>query len=987
MPGWLMQFIPNLLPEHRPALIASLPSILESIEGVLEEALVKNFKEGKRDVAEASFTCLLRFKSLKLFDSDNDDGDEGGIADVLSLPALIEASLAFPQNSALKARIRSLLSAELSSGRLNWSTAALIDFTPSSAITEAVDLLLLMIGASKNPSQVRIFHRACLNAPQLTLELLKALPPGCDSQVLLELFGAFFESETVSAHSKSEDTTPRSSTAGTGPSQILLEFMKRFLNSGKEKSFLSLLAANSSLLSFNLLLQCIHISPASRWSCLGLLKSLLDGLDAMTPAQQEAFYGVFSALARDSDTVANELLLLLKKQLYSFDPAYKKIGARGVVVFCRVLGGGVGDRWLPDPDEMDDDDDDECIAGCSQMPAQMPGQSTVSKHRLPLPPYSTRLIISLLEEAVKSLRSHPSAFAILLSGLSALIHADTATEIVEWIAEWITAFFKGEFIKEATDGDADDSVELQFDCDEGENCLYLDLTGPLAGVAPLAFRLLAKAESLLSAGALDAIDALHGCPILLIGAEEKGMLTGVTVQSRRWSCLCLLRAIVDAFAEAEEEQGKNEKRIAQICELEASLKSSAVDELYFVDGILVSEGKSEDVSTDDASSSSASASSDITNVLLLQCLESTAFKKFTPLRRKVDHGSQKVSLSCVQEHYALPLGVLKACLLANSSKDSAEFCLREGRGRLEQEFLLGLWSRGGDIQSPELLTQLTLPTPAALSIAQEAFNSAQDDQVRVAAFKLLRSWIPERFTDSPLPLISDTCTDLVTWLTGEEVLALAKSAFFFDSADHVALPLLKALLQRTSQLLASSTTLDPLLSALAHLLQFARLNGKPSLLLAVLKGIRPGMQGLLKPGNPFFVELQGDHDARGDEHEDKTLAVLRQLQQCTRSLQVICSHVKYTSSAKKSSLIPLLKKDLEGLVLRVGAVMRGRGWGEAFWVGNLKHRALDGEELSSQVALLELQDEDEESNDDDDESVEEQGNGLSKEFISDDESE
>jgi hypothetical protein len=406
MSGWLLQFIPSVLAEHRPALLLALPSILPSIEGVLEEALLKSVREGRRDLAEASFTCLLRFKSQKMADLFEEAFADSSTATAMmmkfSLPALIEASRAFPQISPLKSRIRAILADQLENGELDWDSASAIEFAPGAAATEPVDLLLWLIACSQcrlGKSDIvtcnahRQFHRACLAAPLLTLSLLQKLPSKCDFSGLLELFSVFLE-----VIDKEPSTTMQSADSDCCEQLLLLSaFAERFLNTGKEKAFLnvltkSILAPGSGMIALKLLQRVIQISPASRWSCLGVVKALLEGLESMDLAKVSLFYTVFAALARDSDTVSNELLLLLKKQLYSFDPIYKRIGARGVVIFCSKLG-AINSKLLPDPDEIEDesaaaaeegDDADECIAGCSQMPQTV-------KAKIPLPTYATRL--------------------------------------------------------------------------------------------------------------------------------------------------------------------------------------------------------------------------------------------------------------------------------------------------------------------------------------------------------------------------------------------------------------------------------------------------------------------------------------------------------------------------------------------------------------------------------------------------------------------
>ncbi len=985
MPGWLLQFIPNMIVEHRPALISALPTFLPSLEGVLEDALFKNFRDGRKDLAEASFTCLLRFKSAKMANFFNND-DEVKV-EKLSLPALIEASRAFTHSSALKARIRELLTLELETGKLDLDAIASIEFTSTNA-TEAVDLLLLLIACSKSDSITvhRQFHRACLTTPDQTLHLLQQLPSSSDalfSSALLELFSAFLEvSGEPAADAEMSQNTSTPSTA-----IILFAFAKRFLNSSKEKAFLNVLACNilsgsegSGMASLQLLQRVIQISPSSRWSCLGVIKTLLDGLESMPPAKLSLFYTVFAFLAQDSDTVSNELLLLLKKQLYSFDPVYKRIGARGVIIFCSVLG-EVKSKLLPDPDEFGNESDDECIAGCSQMPA-------TTGTRIPLPAYSTRLVIGLLEEAVKSLRQDPVAFALLLLGLSSLFseNQQIEAEIIEWIAEWITSFFKDEFIKEA---ESEDDPSLQFDCDDGENVLFLDLTGPWSSVAPLAFRLLAKSELMLSAGSLEAIDALHGCPFRIVSVEEQGLLSASLLLARRFACLSLMREMVRTFTADEE---KNLKRLTGVAQLEASLTTIISAKVAYLDEFRLYQGCF--LTTLESNIEQIEEEVEIiTNTLILECLAEGNNKKLTPLRRKIEEGTQLTPKSAA-EGFPLPVAVLKAALLS-PVQEVFEFCLNQGRGQFDDEFLVELWTRKGP--KAELLNQLADKESLSFDarrIAQEAWSNQEAFEVRIVAFKLLRKFDQQGFQESPIEIIKQQQShDLIPLLTGEESFQLCQAIFPFEAErGKCSLPVFKALLQRISSLLglADLSSIEKLLSALTHLLQFARVEGNNAWLLAVLKGVRPALQGLLKPTCPFFLQLEEEGVLVQAEQRNAALGLLRQLQQCTRSLQVICAHLKYSTLSKRSSSsnnssIPVLRKALESLILRVGAAVARCGCSEAFWVGNLKHRDLEGEELSSQVALMDLTESDSDNvSGSESEGVFDESDDLqlSKEFIS-----
>lgn len=91
--------------------------------------------------------------------------------------------------------------------------------------------------------------------------------------------------------------------------------------------------------------------------------------------------------------------------------------------------------------------------------------------------------------------------------------------------------------------------------------------------------------------------------------------------------------------------------------------------------------------------------------------------------------------------------------------------------------------------------------------------------------------------------------------------------------------------------------------------------------------------------------------------EDSGLAWMmknvKTLQLATRSLQHLCSHTKvlqsYTStSTATTKYIPLVKRALEKLVFMMKGILESNEMLDLYWMGNLKHRDLQGQEIFSQ---------------------------------------
>uniref|UniRef100_A0A8C3VGN2 FA complementation group D2 n=1 Tax=Catharus ustulatus TaxID=91951 RepID=A0A8C3VGN2_CATUS len=95
--------------------------------------------------------------------------------------------------------------------------------------------------------------------------------------------------------------------------------------------------------------------------------------------------------------------------------------------------------------------------------------------------------------------------------------------------------------------------------------------------------------------------------------------------------------------------------------------------------------------------------------------------------------------------------------------------------------------------------------------------------------------------------------------------------------------------------------------------------------------------------------------------KDDVQSLLKTLQLSTRQLHHMCGHSKIHQDIGLTNHVPLLKKSLEQFVYRVKAMLAFNHCQEAFWVGILKNRDLQGEEILTQAS--EEKDSDEDSQD------------------------
>ncbi|KAM9680879.1 Fanconi anemia group D2 protein isoform 3-T4 [Dama dama] len=115
---------------------------------------------------------------------------------------------------------------------------------------------------------------------------------------------------------------------------------------------------------------------------------------------------------------------------------------------------------------------------------------------------------------------------------------------------------------------------------------------------------------------------------------------------------------------------------------------------------------------------------------------------------------------------------------------------------------------------------------------------------------------------------------------------------------------------------------------------------------------RPVLYACLKYGRlfveAFLKQCMPLLDFSFRKHRKDVLSLLETFQLSTRLLHHLCGHSKIHQDTKLTKHVPLLKKTLELLVCRVKAMLILNNCREAFWLGNLKNRDLQGEEIISQ---------------------------------------
>lgn len=80
--------------------------------------------------------------------------------------------------------------------------------------------------------------------------------------------------------------------------------------------------------------------------------------------------------------------------------------------------------------------------------------------------------------------------------------------------------------------------------------------------------------------------------------------------------------------------------------------------------------------------------------------------------------------------------------------------------------------------------------------------------------------------------------------------------------------------------------------------------------------------------------------------------IVKIIQRCTRQIQSLCAHAKIVKDASMMSFVPKIKKQLEQMIYLIKETLKKEGAEDAFWLGNLKNRYLNGKEVTEEEDRL-----------------------------------
>uniref|UniRef100_A0A8D0BLI9 FA complementation group D2 n=1 Tax=Salvator merianae TaxID=96440 RepID=A0A8D0BLI9_SALMN len=325
----------------------------------------------------------------------------------------------------------------------------------------------------------------------------------------------------------------------------------------------------------------LHTSSVAPYAV--FLKSILDYMDNLNPQQIRKLFHILSMLAfshgSKSSHIQDDIHMVIRKQLSSTIPKYKRIGIIGAVTMV------------------------------GSMAAKRTKENGQLIKREPLNKEQYRQITSLLELVSSCCGQVAEASALYYDELGSLVQKSNLDfQILEWIENSVVNDFERDFVTELPP--TEDSAFLfqvkamyGLDVDDSEETIAINLLPLLAqscssknidetaaksrderAVPPMClpplFRLLRLCVSEMKNGSLEDIDALLGCPLYLTNLELEGKLDSLSKQEHEFLCSLLFHAlnwfreVVNAFCQQEDPEikGRVLARLQNITELQCLLE-------------------------------------------------------------------------------------------------------------------------------------------------------------------------------------------------------------------------------------------------------------------------------------------------------------------------------------------------------------------------------------------------------------------------------
>ena len=475
MDRWVVEFYPAINMLVKPVFISHLPFLVSNVS-IVEDALVANIVDNRADLIESSLTALISLNSKRLanvFFSNEINHLK---------PSILGALLAKASDQEVIDRLLDIYFSQLNAllplndtpstvkaskrSRTHIDQCEWIDNISSFVKAIPSNLALQRLSSYKTASIgynlalfISIASNHDVSSSSKLLDKVVHFEHSIFETLLPVLLGRleWLDKDSVATLLLQCFSKAISKAQSEWCLRIARLFFKGLLGETSKRAFVNNLAcciiqagnAGEKVvidIGIEIMESCAREYPSSRYSHHAALKLMIDGIHDWSLDILRKYYRLYAELAVGSDSVMNELILLLKKQMFSQDPAFRQMGALGIGQFISAVAKAAK---LMDEPEIDQENEDflHSIASCSQRPPTKRDYSM--SQQAPLASGHLKIAISILEEASKGLRTDVQAFSIFLSELD-LAFGTLHSVVQEWINEWVTCVFQHSFIVEAT---------------------------------------------------------------------------------------------------------------------------------------------------------------------------------------------------------------------------------------------------------------------------------------------------------------------------------------------------------------------------------------------------------------------------------------------------------------------------------------------------------------------------------------------------------
>ncbi|XP_019736648.1 Fanconi anemia group D2 protein isoform X3 [Hippocampus comes] len=330
------------------------------------------------------------------------------------------------------------------------------------------------------------------------------------------------------------------------------------------------------------------------------VKGILDYLDNLSPQQIRRLFQLLSRLAfgpQQGSHIQDDMHIVIRKQLSSTAPKYKRIGIIGGVMI-------IGSMGAPAPQAKDTQDN-------------------------PLPPETFRQLSALLELVQSSSETSPEAAALYCDELANLIQSSTLDpQVQEKISSRVLDVFQGDFVVDLgpeISGSFPFPARVMYNLDEDESQggIAINLMPLLAKdmqsrgeqhcrdkkdnksslcLSPF-FRLLRVCEEKQNQEDLEEIDALLGCPLILTDMDVVEKIDTMSKVEKEFICTLLFhtinwfREVINAFYKIKDKEMKMKvmTRLQNITYLHTLLERALASTPGYVPPVANFDGESTDM--------------------------------------------------------------------------------------------------------------------------------------------------------------------------------------------------------------------------------------------------------------------------------------------------------------------------------------------------------------------------------------------------------